>query len=149
MGHRSQIFQGAEVLDQNGMVVGYSQYPWTIKDQLRINEEEVFSREHDTKFSFFWEMFRVRHWMLDIDGYSWCNESLLKFFNNLLKETDDYSNQIKKLIFTKYWDYVTCDGLMEIRYRKRPDWLELENMPSRLKSSLYVLNTQKYTSIVN
>ena len=72
--------------------------------------------------------------MLDIDGYSWCNESLLKFFNNLLKETDDYSNQIKKLIFTKYWDYVTCDGLMEIRYCKRPDWLELENMPSRLKA---------------
>ena len=33
---------------------------------------------------------------------------------------------------------------MEIRYRKRPDWLELENMPSRLKSSSYVLNTQKY-----
>ena len=59
MGHRSQIFQGAEVLDQNGMVVGYSQYPWTIKDQLRINEEEVFSREHDTKFSFFGKCFAL------------------------------------------------------------------------------------------
>lgn len=144
LGQRSQIFQGTEVFDQNGRIVGYSEYPWTIKDRLRINDEERFSREHDTKFSFFWEMFQIRHWRLDIDGYSWSNESLLKFFNDLVNETDDYSHGIKKHIFERYWDFVCADGLMEITYRKRPDWLQNENMPGQHKYREYHLNKLKY-----
>ena len=101
-------------------------------------------REHDTKFSFIWGMFKLRHWILDIDGFSWSNESLCNFFRDILNETDDYSKAIGKEIFSQYWHYTTSDAFHNIQYSTRPDWLSRENLPEKHKGNEYHLNIVKH-----
>ena len=139
---RNQIFQGAEVFDQNGRIVGFSEYPWMLEESRLGQSLDV--REHDTKFSFIWGMFKLRHWILDIDGFSWSNESLCNFFRDILNETDDYSKAIGKEIFSQYWHYTTSDAFHNIQYSTRPDWLSRENLPEKHKGNEYHLNIVKH-----